>query len=143
MSTVHPLHAQVIGVVAVGGALGACARYGLSLAFPDPSDGTGFPWTVFAINVVGCLLLATLPAVPAVRRRVLLPPLLGTGVLGGFTTMSTYAEQARALADSGHVVLAGTYVLGTLFAALAAVGVAQRLTSQPERQLFDEEEGDL
>ena len=65
MTSIRPLHAKVIGVVALGGAVGACARYGLSVAFPDPTDGSGFPWTVFAINVVGCTLLATLPAVPA------------------------------------------------------------------------------
>jgi len=143
VSTVHPLHAQVIGVVAVGGALGACARYGLSLAFPDPADGTGFPWTVFAINVVGCLLLATLPAVPAVRRRVLLPPLLGTGVLGGFTTLSTYAEQSRALLAAGNAGLAAAYVVGTLAACLLAVALADRLSTLAARTEFDLEEGDL
>ena len=121
--------------------MGSLLRYALTLLFPDPS--TGFPWTIFVVNVAGCFALGALPALASVRDHPLLPPLLGTGVLGGFTTMSTYAEQARALADTGHVVLAGTYVLGTLFAALLAVGVAQRLTSQPQRQLFDEEEGDL
>lgn len=143
MSTVRPFHAQVIGAVAVGGALGACARYGLSLAFPDPADGAGFPWTVFVINVVGCLLLAALPAVPAVRRRVLLPPLLGTGVLGGFTTLSTYAEQTRALLAAGNAGLAAAYVLGTLAACLLAVALADRLSTLASRTEFDLEEGDL
>ena len=143
MSALHPLHAQVIGAVAAGGAVGACARYGLSLAFPDPADGTGFPWTVFAINVVGSLLLATLPAVPAVRRRVLLPPLLGTGVLGGFTTLSTYAEQSRALLAAGNAGLAAAYVVGTLAACLLAVALADRLSTLAARTEFDLEEGDL
>ena len=143
MSTLHPLHAQVIGAVAVGGAVGACARYGLSLAFPDPADGSGFPWTVFAINVVGCAVLATLPAVPAVRRRVLLPPLLGTGVLGGFTTLSTYAEQSRALLAAGNAGLAAAYVVGTLAACLLAVALADRLSTLAARTEFDLEEGDL
>jgi CrcB protein len=131
----------VIGAVAVGGAVGACARYGLSLAFPDPA--AGFPWTVFAINVVGCLLLATLPAVPAVRRRVLLPPLLGTGVLGGFTTLSTYAEQSRALLAAGNAGPAAAYVVGTLGACLLAVALADRLSTLAARTEFDVEEGDL
>ena len=65
------------------------------MAWPDPVDG--FPWTIFAVNVVGAGVLALLPAFAAVRRRELLPPLLGTGVLGGFTTLSTYSDQARAL----------------------------------------------
>jgi CrcB protein len=143
VSTVRPFHAQVIGAVAVGGAVGACARYGLSLAFPDPADGAGFPWTVFAINVVGCLLLAALPAVQAVRRRVLLPPLLGTGVLGGFTTLSTYAEQTRALLAAGNAGLAAAYVVGTLAACLVAVALADRLSTLASRTEFDLEEGDL
>ena len=141
--TTHPLHAKVIGAVAVGGAVGACARYGLSVAFPDPSDGAGFPWTIFAINVAGCLVLATLPAIGAVRRRVLLPPLLGTGVLGGFTTLSTYAEQSRALLAAGNTGLAAAYVVGTLAACLLAVALADRLSTLASRTEFDLEEGDL
>jgi CrcB protein len=131
----------MLGVVALGGAVGACLRYALSLAFPDPT--TGFPWTIFAINVVGCLLLALLPAIPAVRRHPHLPPLLGTGVLGGFTTLSTYAEQARALMASDHVATAAAYVVGTLAACLAAVLIADRFTTRAVRAQFADEEGDL
>jgi CrcB protein len=131
----------MIGAVAVGGAAGAVLRYALTEAFPDPS--TGFPWTIFGINVAGCFLLALLPAVPAVRRHTHLPPLLGTGVLGGFTTLSTYAEQARALIASGHVATAGTYIVGTLAACLVAVAVADRFSTLATRAEFEAEEGDL
>jgi CrcB protein len=134
-------HLSVVGVVAAGGAAGACLRYGLSVAFPDPS--AGFPWTIFAVNVAGCFLLALLPAVGAVRRRALLPPLLGTGLLGGFTTLSTYAEQSRALVASGHSGTAALYVVGTLAACLVAVAVADRLSEPSARVEFDVEEGDL
>ncbi len=95
MSPGHPLRPSLVGAVAVGGALGAVLRYALTVAFPDPSDG--FPWTIFAVNVLGCALLAPLPAIPVLRLHPALPPLLGPGVLGGFTTLSTFAEQARAL----------------------------------------------
>ena len=57
----HPLRLTVLAAVAVGGAAGALARWGLSEAFPDPVDG--FPWTIFGINVLGCLVLALLPAI--------------------------------------------------------------------------------
>jgi len=137
----HPNHWRVLGAVAVGGAVGALMRWALVSLFPDSS--TGFPWTVFTINVVGCFVLAYLPAFPAVREKPLLPPLLGTGVLGGFTTMSAYAEQARALAANGRVVLSGVYVLGTLVTCLLAVVVADRFSTARDRQEFDEEEGDL
>jgi len=132
---------RVVAVVALGGAVGALLRYALSTAFPDVGDG--FPWTIFAVNVVGCLLLALLPASAAVRRRPLLPPLLGTGVLGGFTTLSTYGEQSRALATAGHVVLAGTYVVGTLAACLVAVLLADRVATRATSNGFDADEGDL
>jgi CrcB protein len=136
-----PLHLSVIGAVAVGGAAGAVLRYALTVAVPDPA--AGFPWTVFAINVVGCFVLALLPCLAVVRRRPLLPPLLGTGVLGGFTTLSTYAEQARALVRSGHVGTASLYVVGTLAVGLAAVVVADRFSSAAQRRRFEAGEGDL
>jgi CrcB protein len=136
----HGIRPQVVAAVALGGALGSLLRYALSTGFPDPSGG--FPWTVFSINVSGCALLAVLPASPVVRRHRLLPPLLGTGVLGGFTTLSTYGEQARALAADGHDVLAAAYVLGTLGACLLAVLVVGRLAAARFRDEFRDEEGD-
>ena len=141
MRSPHPLHGTVLVAVALGGAVGACARHGLLVAFPDRS--TGFPWTVFGVNVAGCLLLALLPAFEVVRRRPLLPPLLGTGVLGGFTTMSTYAEQSRSLVAAGEVGTAATYVVGTLAACLVAVLAADRFSDAARRAQLDSEEGDL
>ena len=52
--------------VAAGGALGGTLRWWLGDVVPD---GTGFPWTTFAINVTGALALGVLPALAAVRRR--------------------------------------------------------------------------
>jgi CrcB protein len=141
VSKPHPLHVSVVAAVAVGGAVGAVLRYILTVALPD--SATGFPWTVFAINVLGCFVLALLPHFRVVRRRHLLPPLLGTGVLGGFTTLSTYAEQARALVASGHVGTASLYVVGTLAACVAAVIVADRFSSAKQRARFAKREGDL
>ena len=140
MSSRHPLHPSMLGVVALGGAAGALLRYGLSEAFPDPADG--FPWTIFAVNVVGCAILATLPAIPVLRLHPVLPPLLGPGVLGGFTTLSTFAEQARALVAGGHVVTATAYVVGSVAVGLVAVALADRLSSVVARVEFLGEEGD-
>ena len=69
-------------------------------------DGSGFPWTTFAINVTGALALALLPVVAAVRRRPVLTAALGPGLLGGYTTLSTYAEQGRSLLADGRGGLA-------------------------------------
>jgi CrcB protein len=136
----HPLHATVLVAVAVGGALGAVLRHGVTVATPD---GSGFPWTTFTVNVTGAFLLALLPAVAAVRRHMLLPPLLGTGVLGGFTTFSAYSEQTRALVATGAVWAAGCYAVGTVAACLLAVAVADRFSTRSARAEFEQEEGDL
>lgn len=129
---------RLVAAVAVGGALGALARWALGeLA----ADGTGFPWTTFAINVSGSFLLATLPAFYAVRRSPVLAAGLGTGVLGGYTTLSTYSEQTRDLLDRGEPALAVAYLLGTLAACLAAVALAHRWSSPLAQRAFEDEEG--
>ena len=140
MSPRHPLHASVLLAVALGGAAGASLRYALTVLEPD---GGGFPATTFAINVVGSFLLALLPASAWVRRHHLLPPLLGTGVLGGFTTLSTWSEHTRSLVAEGAAATAGAYAAGTLVTCLAAVALADRFSTRASREEFDEEEGDL
>lgn len=84
---------SVLLAVALGGAIGALARFGVSLMWPNGSDAyliwrTGeaaFPWTTMLINAVGCLLMGVL--VVTLKERFLaapslLNPFLGTGVLG-------------------------------------------------------------
>ena len=124
--------------VALGGAVGGALRWWLGDVVPDGRD---FPWTTFAINVSGSLALAVLPAVALVRRRPALAAGLGPGLLGGYTTLSTYAEQGRALLGSGQVGLAAAYLLGTLAACLVAVVLAGHLSSPGAQRDFDAEEG--
>ena len=125
-------------IVAVGGALGAVARGALLDQWPAASGA--FPWTVFAINVGGSMLLATLAAIELVRRTPWLPLFLGTGVLGGFTTMSTAAVGSYELRH--HTVLAAAYLLGTLAAAIGGVLLVDRLSTPAQRALIEAEEGD-
>jgi CrcB protein len=125
-------------VVAVGGAVGAVARGRLLDQWPVV-EGT-FPWTVFAINVGGSMLLALLPALSLVRRTPWLPLFLGTGVLGGFTTMSAAAVGAYDLRH--HATLAAAYVFGTLAAAISGVLIVDRLSTPEQRALIEAEEGD-
>ena len=115
-----PLSASMLLAVGVGGAAGALLRWSLGVALPD---GNGFPWTTFGINVTGSLVLAVLPVLLAAHRRPLLALALGPGLLGGFTTLSTYAEQGRALLAEGEVLTAAGYLLGTLTVCLFAVRV--------------------
>lgn len=119
-----------LAAVALGGALGAVLRWWLGDLAPN---GAGFPWTTFAVNVSGCLAIGLLPAVEWIRRRPVLAAGLGPGLLGGYTTMSAYAEDARALLADGRSGTALVYVVGTVLACLAAVALARRMTGPVER----------
>lgn len=129
----------LLAVVAVGGAVGGLARHGVDVVLPA---GDGFPVGTLLVNVVGAALLALLPAVPAIDRRPLLPPMLGTGVLGGFTTLSAFSEQSRALIDAGHTRTAATYVVASLGLALIAVLAVRGLATAAERTTFETEGGE-
>ncbi|MFI7383832.1 fluoride efflux transporter CrcB [Streptomyces sp. NPDC049813] len=113
--------APVLAAVALGGALGASARYGAALLWPTATGA--FPWTTLLVNVVGCAVMGVFMVVLgeywAARR--LARPFFGTGVLGGFTTFSTYAVDVRRLADLGEARTALGYLALTAGAALAAV----------------------
>ncbi|MFC9622391.1 fluoride efflux transporter CrcB [Streptomyces sp. NPDC056930] len=112
---------SVVAVVALGGALGACARYGATLIWPTAPGG--FPWTTLTVNVVGCavigVFMVVISEVWAAHR--LVRPFFGTGVLGGFTTFSTYAVDIERLVDAGRARTGLAYLGLTLCAALAAV----------------------
>ncbi len=112
---------SVLGAISLGGATGALARYGIGYALP--ASPTGFPWATFGINVVGCLLIGILMVLIGGRwaGRPLLRPLLGVGVLGGFTTFSTYVVDIQRLTQGGAAGTALAYLVATVVAALAAV----------------------
>ncbi len=120
--------APVVAVVALGGALGATARYALTLAWPLQPGG--FPWATFWTNVVGCavigVFMVVITDVWAAHR--LVRPFFGTGVLGGFTTFSTYAVDIQKLVDSRHTGTGLAYLAATLLAALTAVWLAATAT---------------
>ena len=123
-----PHRAAVLAAIAVGGVAGAEARYGLGLAVPH---GPGqWPWATLLINVSGCLLIGVLMVVllEVGHPHPLVRPLLGVGVLGGYTTFSTYATDALDLLRAGHLGAAVGYFLLTPVLAVAAVAVGMRAT---------------
>ncbi|MDL5199880.1 fluoride efflux transporter CrcB [Streptomyces sp. ALI-76-A] len=120
--------APVVAAVALGGALGAAARYALALGWPARAGD--FPWATFWTNVLGCAVIGVFMVVVtevwAAHR--LVRPFVGTGVLGGFTTFSTYAVDIQRLVDSGHPGTGLAYLAATLLAALCAVWLAAGAT---------------
>jgi CrcB protein len=113
---------RVLGVVALGGIIGSLARYGLAEAFPR--GHSEFPWATFTINVLGCFAIGVLLARLTPRSHLLLRPFLGTGILGGFTTFSTFAVDTEKLLHE-HVVVALVYFFGTVTAALLAAFIGE------------------
>lgn len=115
----------VLAVIAAGGALGATARFELAAAFPHAPDE--FPWATFATNLTGCLLIGALMVLVADvwSGHRLLRPFLGIGVLGGFTTFSTYIVETQQALGANQPRLALLYLIGTLIAALIAVFAGQ------------------
>lgn len=123
-----------LAAACLGGILGSLARYGITEAF---EPGLDFPWAVFAINVAGSGLLAALPLLRTVRRTPWLTVFLGTGVLGGFTTMSTASEQTVVLFENDRTGLAIAYAGGTLVCALAAAWLVSRAVAVPDRDVTE------
>ncbi|MFJ7770145.1 fluoride efflux transporter CrcB [Streptomyces sp. NPDC097107] len=116
--------APVVVAVSLGGGTGAAARYAASLWWPTQTGG--FPWTTFWVNVAGCALIGVLMVVVTEVRGAhrLVRPFLGTGVLGGFTTFSTYAVDIRHLLAADQLRTGLLYLAATPLAALAAVWLA-------------------
>lgn len=115
---------DVTTVVALGGIVGAEARYGLSVAVPHAPDE--FPWSTVYTNIIGCfclgILMSLLGQLSSPHR--LVRPFVGIGVIGGFTTFSTFTVDAERLIEQHRAGVAGLYVLCTLATAAAAVSVA-------------------
>jgi CrcB protein len=103
-----------LGAIAVGGALGTLARYGVErLAVPAPD---GIPWGTLAVNVVGSFVLGAIVTLVVERwpRDRFLRPLVAVGFCGGFTTFSTLAVEVDQRVQHGHSALAVFYLVVTL-----------------------------
>ena|SRR5688572_17554166 len=108
-------------MVALGGALGAMGRYGLSV-WLTPQPGK-FPTATFCANVIGCFVMGVFYVL--IVQRAMIPvtwrPFLTIGLLGAFTTFSTFSLEAFWLWQHQQIALAAVYVLITLGACLMAV----------------------
>lgn len=121
---------SALAAAAAGGALGALARHAVATVSPHPAGA--FPWATFLVNVTGCLLTGILTVLLSelTPARRLLRPFLTVGVLGGFTTYSTYALDTHQLLDAGQLPLAAVHLLSTVAAALCAVAVGTALAGR-------------
>jgi CrcB protein len=118
-----PARAVVVLAVSLGGGIGAGARFAGYRLAPDV-------WATLAVNLVGCVLIGVLVVLTTEvwRAHPLIRPFLGTGVLGGFTTFSTYALDAHGLWIAEDRATAVGYGVGTLLGCVAATAVAVALS---------------
>ncbi|WP_217586029.1 fluoride efflux transporter CrcB [Lentibacillus saliphilus] len=102
--------------VMIGGFVGSILRYYASVIVISE----GFPWPTLAVNLIGCFLLAWLLTTAVVKKTIHpnVSLLLGTGLLGSFTTFSTFSLETVRMIDMGHIGLAVIYVSVSIFIGL-------------------------
>lgn len=132
----RPRRRWTLALIGVGGAAGTLMRFGIEAAVPV--GGNGWPWPTFLINIAGALVLAALLELLVLtgpdsgwRRRLRLT--VGTGMLGGFTTYSSFMVEAALLGGTGQYLIALGYasmsvVLGftAAWVGISAVNVLHR-----------------
>ncbi len=137
----HPSRARpdVLAVIAVGGAVGAAARYEMTRLIAV--SRLGFPWATFWTNlsgslVLGFVLVLIIEHLPPSHR---LRPLVVVGFLGAYTTYSTYMVETALLIKDGRGVVAATYLLSSALLGFGAVWLgitgARRLTAPSTSRL--------
>ena len=110
--------------VGIGCFFGGALRYAVSLLMKNLSY-QGFPWTTFAVNLLGCFLLGLIFALfgkySSVNSTLCL--LLATGFCGGFTTFSTFANESLQMLQSGNIVAFVTYIALSIILGIALVAL--------------------
>ncbi len=119
---------STIGAIAVGGALGAVMRHGVNVA-AFKVFGDGFPWGTLGVNVIGSFAMGLLIAgfahygQPSPQMKMFLI----TGLLGAFTTFSTFSLDVAVMWERGALMPAAAYVLGSLILSVGALFLALAL----------------
>ena len=124
------LRPALIGLVMLGGTVGTTLRAGVAQAFPTASGG--WPWATFGVNILGAFLLGALSEglaalAPQDPRRRALQLALGTGLLGGFTTYSSFAVETLTLITHGSAYLALGYAALSVATGFGAAFVGMSL----------------
>jgi CrcB protein len=112
----------ILLMVALGGALGSLLRY-LVAGAVQPAWWPGFPFGIFVVNITGGLIMGLITALAALKLN-LTPEaraFLTTGILGGYTTFSTFSLDSAMLIERGNYAQAGAYVVGSVVLSILAL----------------------
>jgi CrcB protein len=120
-------------LIALGGALGTLMRYGVTIGLAK-AVGTAFPFGTLLANALGSLLLGVVAELfsGATLAGTDFRLILGVGVMGGFTTYSSFNLETLRMIEQGELLRAGGYVLATvllcLMCGVAGLGIARGIT---------------
>jgi CrcB protein len=116
------MRAAILGAVGVGGALGAMARYLIAGWVQSPA-WTGFPYGIFIVNITGGFVMGVLTEAMALRFNVSpeVRAFLTTGILGGYTTFSTFSLEAAMLIERHAYGQAAFYIAGSALLSVIAL----------------------
>jgi CrcB protein len=112
----------VVLMVALGGALGSLVRYFVA-GTVQPAWWPGFPFGIFVVNITGGLAMGLITGLAALKLN-LTPEMrafLTTGILGGYTTFSTFSLDSAMLMERGAYVQAGAYIVGSVVLSILAL----------------------
>ncbi len=112
----------ILIAVALGGALGSLLRYFVASAIQTPASA-GFPWGIFVVNISGGFLMGVIVELSALKLN-LAPELrtfLTVGILGGYTTFSTFSLDSVLLLQRGAYASAAAYIVGSTVLSIAAL----------------------
>lgn len=118
---------KIIMAIGVGGGIGAILRYVVGVVFMQ-RFGPGFPWGTAFINVSGSFLIGVIAQLALTRSFGVTPAVrifAATGLVGGYTTFSTFSLDSILLVGDGAKLLAAVYVLGSVAAGLIAAYAGQ------------------
>ncbi len=113
---------SILIAVALGGALGSLLRYVVASAIQTPASA-GYPWGIFLVNVSGGFLMGVIVEASALKLQ-LSPELrafLTVGILGGYTTFSTFSLDSVLLIQRGAYASAAAYIVGSTALSIAAL----------------------
>ena len=112
----------VLFSVALGGALGSLLRYFVASAIQSPASA-GFPWGIFIVNVTGGFVMGLIVELSALKLQIgpELRAFLTIGVLGGYTTFSTFSLDSALLIERGTYMAAAGYIVGSTALSILAL----------------------
>ena len=116
------MRATIVAMVGIGGAIGSMARY-LLAGWVQPASWSGFPYGIFVVNVTGGLVMGILTEAFALKFNVSpeVRAFLTTGVLGGYTTFSTFSLEAGMLIQRHAYTQATIYIVGSALLSIIAL----------------------